>query len=117
LCLTGAAKRIPETVAEQLRGRQVRIFRQADTAGHYAALAWGEQLDAAGVEVAAVSLDGLTRPDSEPFKDLADLARWPVETWASPEEVTVDTAQAGSEGQTLGPVVPGFFNLWEGVRL
>ena len=117
LCLTGAAKRIPEAVTGQLQGRQVRIFRQADAAGHSAALAWGEQLETAGVEVCAVSLDGLTRPDGVPAKDIADLARWPVETWASPEEVQADAAQAGNEGQTLGPVAPGWFNFWEGVKL
>lgn len=117
LCLTGAAKHIPETVAGQLQGRQVRIFRQADAAGHSAALAWGEQLKAAGVEIRAVSLDNLTRPDAEPFSDLADLARWPVETWVSPEEVEADAAQAGGEGRTLGPVDAGWFNLWQGLNL
>ena len=76
-----------------------------------------ETLAAAGVQALTVSLDGLTRPDGLPFKDIADLARWPVEMWASPEEVEADIAQAGSEGQTLGPVAPGWFNLWEGIRL
>jgi len=117
LCLTGAAKRIPEPVAEQLRGRQVRIFRQADTPGHAATLTWAEGLEAAGVEVCAVNLDGLTRPDGTPAKDLADLARWPVESWTDEQSIFADTAQHGDEGLTLGPIAPGCFNLWEGVKL
>ena len=117
LCLTGAHKRLPEAATTLLRGKQVRIFRQADTAGHGAALTWAEQLEAAGVEVVATSLDGLTRPDGLPSKDLADLARWPVEQWLSPEQVESDVARAGVEGTTLGPVAPGWFNLWEGIRI
>jgi hypothetical protein len=116
LCLTGAAKRIPEPVAEQLRGRQVRIFRQADTAGHAAALSWSEGLESAGVEVCAVNLDGMTRPDGTTAKDLADLARWPVESWTDSQSIAADTAQHGSEGRTLGPIVPSWFNLWEGIQ-
>jgi hypothetical protein len=116
LCLTGAAKRIPNAVAEKLRGRHVRIFRQADAAGHAAALSWAEGLEAAGVEVCAVNLDGLTRPDGTPAKDVADLARWPVESWTEPEAVALDAKQHGSEGRTLGPVAPGWFDLWKGVK-
>jgi hypothetical protein len=117
LCLTGAAKRIPEPVAEQLRGRQVRIFRQADTAGHSAALAWSEGLEAAGVEVCAVNLDGMTCPDGTPAKDLADLARWPVESWTDSHSIAANTAQHGGEGRTLGPIAPSWFNLWEGAKV
>ena len=117
ICLTGAAKRIPPAVAEKLRGRQVRIFRQSDTAGHSATLQWAEGLEAAGVEVCAVNLDGLTRSDGTPAKDLADLARWPVESWIEPEAVALDAAQYGSEGRTLGPVAPGYFNLFGGLKL
>ncbi|MEY3775277.1 MAG: zinc finger protein [Verrucomicrobiota bacterium] len=116
ICLTGAAKRIPDAVAEQLRGCHVRIFRQADTAGHSAALSWAEGLESAGVEVCGVNLDGLTRPDGTPAKDLADLARWPVESWTEPEAEALDAAQHGSEGRTLGPVAPGWFDLWKGVK-
>lgn len=117
LCLTGAAKRIPEAVAQQLRGRQVRIFRQSDTAGHSATLKWAEGLEAAGVAVSAVNLDGLTAPDGTPAKDIADLARWPVETWTDSASVALDAEECRGEGPTLGPVSPAYFNLWEGVRL
>lgn len=117
LCFTGAAKRIPEAVAEQLRGRQVRIFRQADKPGRFAALSWSEELESAGVEVCALNLDGLTCPDGTPAKDIADLARWPVESWTDAQSIADDTAQHGIEGRTLGPIAPNWFNLWEGVKL
>lgn len=78
LCLTGASKPLPLAVLEKLRGRRCRVFRQADPAGHKAALAWAESIHAAGVAVDLANLDGRTRADGQPAKDLADLCRRPA---------------------------------------
>jgi hypothetical protein len=79
IALTGAGRALTPSVIERLRGRRCRIFRQADGAGHKAALNWAEVLFAAGVVVHVVNLDGLLRSDGVPAKDLADLCRRPVE--------------------------------------
>lgn len=78
ICLTGASKGIPPAVCAALVGRQVRILRQADPAGHRCALVWLESLRAAGVSADLVNLDGLTRADGTPAKDVADLLRHPA---------------------------------------
>ena len=78
ICLTGASKPLPPAVLEKLRGRRCRVIRQTDPAGHKAALAWAESLHAAGIVVDLANLDGRTRADGQPAKDLADLCRRPV---------------------------------------
>lgn len=79
LCLPGAGRGLPSVVTEELQGRRVRVIRQADKAGHKAAAAWLESLTAAGISADCVNLDGLTRADGTPAKDLADLIRRPAE--------------------------------------
>lgn len=79
IALAGAGRALTPTVIERLKGRKCLIFRQTDTAGHKAALAWAEALFAAGVTVHVANLDGLLRGDGVPAKDLADLCRRPVE--------------------------------------
>lgn len=79
VCLTGASKPLPPSVLEKLHGRRCRVFRQADPAGHKAALAWAESIHAAGITVDLVNLDGRTRADGQPAKDLADLCRRPAD--------------------------------------
>jgi hypothetical protein len=88
LCLTGASKALPSPVLDRLQGRRVRICRQADTAGHRCALAWGETLAASGIACDLASVDGLKRPDGETAKDLADLLRD-----ADPEALATISAQ------------------------
>jgi hypothetical protein len=78
VCLTGASKPLPPAVLEKLRGRRCRVIRQTDPAGHKAALAWAESIHAAGIAVDLANLDGRTRADGQPAKDLADLCRRPA---------------------------------------
>jgi len=86
VCLPGASKRLPLAVLEKLRGRRCRIIRQADKAdengvkpSHKAALAWAESIHADGIAVDIANLDGRTRADGQPSKDLADLCRRPAD--------------------------------------
>ena len=79
ICLTGASKPLPLAVLEKLRGRRCRVLRQTDPAGHKAALAWAESIHAAGIVVDLANLDGRTRADGQPAKDLADLCRRPAD--------------------------------------
>jgi len=79
ICLTGASKPLPLAVLEKLRGRRCRVIRQTDPAGHKAALAWAESIHADGIVVDLANLDGRTRADGQPAKDLADLCRRPLE--------------------------------------
>ena len=79
VCLTGASKPLPLAVLEKLRGRRCRVIRQTDPAGHKAALAWAESIHAAGIAVDLANLDGRTRADGQPAKDLADLCRRPAD--------------------------------------
>ena len=78
VCLTGASKPLPPAVLAKLTGRRCRVLRQTDPAGHKAALAWAESVHAAGITVDLANLDGRTRADGQPAKDLADLCRRPV---------------------------------------
>jgi len=79
ICLTGASKPLPLAVLEKLRGRRCRVMRQTDPTGHKAALAWAESIHADGIVVDLANLDGRTRADGQPAKDLADLCRRPLE--------------------------------------
>jgi hypothetical protein len=79
VCLTGASKRIPSAVCSALAGRRVRILRQTDPAGHVCALVWLESLHAAGIACDLVNLDGLSRANGTPAKDVADLLRHPAD--------------------------------------
>ena len=79
VCLTGASKPLPPAVLENLRGRRCRVLRQTDPAGHKAALAWAESIHAGGIEVDLANLDGRTRADGQPAKDVADLCRRPAD--------------------------------------
>jgi len=78
VCLAGASKPLPPAVLEKLIGRRCRVLRQTDPAGHKAALAWAESIHAAGIVVDLANLDGRTRADGQPAKDLADLCRRPA---------------------------------------
>jgi hypothetical protein len=84
VCLTGASRPLSPAVLEKLRGRRVRILRQADKPdkngvkhSHRAALVWLNSLAAAGIACDVANLDGLTRADGLPAKDVADLLRRP----------------------------------------
>jgi hypothetical protein len=79
ICLAGASKPLPPAVLEKLRGRRCRVLRQTDPAGHKAALAWAESIHADGIAVDLANLDGRTRADGQPAKDLADLCQRPSE--------------------------------------
>lgn len=79
LCMPGASRPFTPAVLEKLKGRRCRVLRQADEPGHRCALAWAESLHAAGVPVDLANLDGRTRADGQPAKDLADLCRRPLE--------------------------------------
>ena len=79
VALTGASKSIPRAMLETLRGRKVRILRQADPAGCRCALVWAESLHGAGVTVDLTNLDALTCANGQPAKDVADLLRRPAE--------------------------------------
>ena len=86
ICLTGTSKGIPPAVCAALVGRRVRILRQADKPrpdgtrpSHRAALVWLESLHAAGIACDVANLDGLTRADGTPSKDVADLLTRPAE--------------------------------------
>ena len=84
VCLTGASRPLSLAVLEKLRGRRVRMLRQADKPdkngvkhSHRAALVWLNSLAAAGIACDVANLDGLTRADGLPAKDVADLLRRP----------------------------------------
>ena len=79
ICLTGASKQLPPAVLENLRGRRCRVMRQTDPAGHKAALAWAESINAAGIAVDLANIDGRIRADGQPAKDVADLCRRPAD--------------------------------------
>jgi hypothetical protein len=86
VCLTGTSKGIPPAVCAALVGRRVRILRQADKSrpdgtrpSHRAALVWAESLHAAGITCDVANLDGLTRADGTPAKDVADLLTRPAD--------------------------------------
>jgi hypothetical protein len=79
ICLTGASKPLPLAVLGKLRGRRCRVLRQTDPTGHKAALAWAESIHADGIVVDLANLDGRTRADGQPAKDLADLCQRPLE--------------------------------------
>jgi hypothetical protein len=86
ICLTGTSKGIPPAVCAALAGRRVRILRQADKLrpdgsrpSHKAALVWAESLHAAGIACDVANLDGLTRADGTPAKDVADLLTRPAD--------------------------------------
>lgn len=80
VCLPGASRGLPAPVLAALQGRRVRILRQSDPPrpdgsrpSHRAAAAWLASLSEAGICADVASLDGLTRPDGTPAKDVADL--------------------------------------------
>ncbi len=80
LCLTGASRGLPPPVLAALQGRRVRILRQSDPPrpdcsrpSHRAAAVWVASLGEARICADVASLDGLTRPDGQPAKDVADL--------------------------------------------
>ncbi|MCU0791934.1 MAG: hypothetical protein MUE42_03590 [Opitutaceae bacterium] len=82
VCLPGASRGLSGPVIEGLAGRRVRILRQSDKPdangkrpSHRAAAAWIASLTAAGISADVASLDGLTRRDGAPAKDVADLLR------------------------------------------
>jgi hypothetical protein len=79
VCLTGASKPLPPAVLAKLTGRRCRVLRQTDPAGHKAALVWAESIHAAGIVVDLANLDGRTRADGRPAKDVADLCRRPAD--------------------------------------
>jgi len=79
IALPGASKVIPHAMLEKLRGRKVRILRQADPAGRCCALVWAESLHAAGVTVDLTNLDALACANGQPAKDIADLLCRPAE--------------------------------------
>ena len=79
VCLNGASKPLPPSVLDTLRGRRCRVLRQTDPAGHKAALTWAESIHAAGIAVDLANLDGRTRADGQPAKDVADLCRRPAD--------------------------------------
>lgn len=72
--MLGAAARIHGEALPLFEGKRVRIFRHTDAAGDKAVDQWTKQLTAAGADVDAFALDGLTRADGQPVKDLNDLA-------------------------------------------
>jgi hypothetical protein len=78
ICLAGASKPLPPAVLEKLRGRRCRVLRQTDPAGHKAALAWAESINADGIVVDLANLDGRTRADGKTAKDVADLCQRPA---------------------------------------
>ena len=65
------------------QGKRVRIFRHVDAAGDKAADKWFAQLTAAGADVDAFALDGLTRADGQPVNDLNDLAQVSAEDFSA----------------------------------
>jgi 5S rRNA maturation endonuclease (ribonuclease M5) len=60
---------------EKFRGRRVRIFGDADTAGEQAADRITQQLALVAAEVQIFSVAGLNRDDGKPVKDLFDVTR------------------------------------------
>jgi hypothetical protein len=56
---------------------------------HKAALAWAESIHADGIAVDIANLDGRTRADGTPAKDLADLCQRPA-TLENLEQLAAD---------------------------
>ena len=82
ICLPGASRGLPPPVLAPLQGRRVRIIRQSDPPrpdgsrpSHRAAAVWLASLTEAGICADVASLDGLTRLDGQPAKDVADICR------------------------------------------
>lgn len=80
LCVPGAARPLTAPVVAAMKGRRVRIFRQADPVGkdgtrpsHRAALAWQASLSAGGVTVDTMPLEDYDGVNGKPAKDLSDV--------------------------------------------
>ena len=74
VAMLGGCARIHPDALPQFTGKRVGIFPHVDDTGDSAAIRWAEQLAEAGATVDAFRLAGLRRTDSEPVKDLCDLA-------------------------------------------
>lgn len=73
ICCLGAAVRFTEAAAASLAGKRIRIIPQIDDPGMRAAGAWARSLRAAGADVDAFSLAGVTNSEGRQIKDLGDL--------------------------------------------
>ncbi len=91
VCLCGAGQTIPPDALDFFTGKHVRIFIHADDEGNAAAKRWAAQLyQARAKSVDGFDFAGLTRPDGQPVKDLADFAKL-----LDPEDPPVARALAG----------------------
>ena len=79
VCLPGAARQLPPSVLEKLKGRRVRIVRQNDAPARKACLVWLSSLAGAGIAADLLPLDDLHDEQGRPAKDLADLIRRPAD--------------------------------------
>jgi hypothetical protein len=73
LAVLGGAARIDHQAATALVDRHVRIIPHCDKSGSDACVRWAETLADAGACVDKFNLDGLTRADGVPVKDLNDV--------------------------------------------
>lgn len=71
----GTAREIHTEALPLLRGRRVRLYPHADSAGTLAGAKWAAQFAALGATVDAFSFEGLRKATGEPIKDLNDCAR------------------------------------------
>ncbi len=83
VAMLGAKARIHPEALPMFAGKRVRIYRHTDAAGDKAVDQWTSQLTAAGADVDAFALDGLTRADGQPVNDLNDLAQISADDFAA----------------------------------
>ncbi len=84
VAMLGAGQNIPAEALPAFSGRHVRAIPHVDDAGRAALSRWAAQLHAArAASVEAFHLDGLTRADGAPVKDLNDALRADSETVAA----------------------------------
>ena len=84
--LGAGVKPLPDDI-EKFRGRRVRIFGDANTAGEHAVSKIGGQLAAVAEEVQIFSVAGLHRDDGEAVKDLFDVTRIDVDDFERERDV------------------------------
>ena len=82
VAMLGAANtRLAPDALPSFRGKRVRLFPHADSAGREAVRQWAHTLRQAGADVDAFSLARLEQHDGKPGKDLNDLLRIGEDSW------------------------------------
>ena len=99
VCLIGASLTIPGECLAAFTGKRVRIFVHDDAEGFAAAQRWAQQLRGVAALVDGFTLDGLTRIDGLPVKDLCDLASIDADSWEANRDAVENCMAFAIEGR------------------